>query len=113
MTGGTFRAAHAVYLEPVLVAHLLLTHLAVPAQSLQPLGFDAVAHRLGCHESCFRHSLSTQNSITRTAAVQTLSDANGMADAGSSDPDRGSVSYLVAPASPGARAIATSIVSHY
>lgn len=40
------RLAHAVALESVLVAALLLAHLAVPSELLQSFGLDSVGDRL-------------------------------------------------------------------
>ena len=48
--------AHAVALEAVLVAALLLAHLAVPPQLLEPLGFDPVRDRLWRQEIVLPHS---------------------------------------------------------
>ena len=45
------RLGLAVALEAVLVAALLLAHLAKPAELLQPLGLDPVADRLGREEA--------------------------------------------------------------
>lgn len=41
------RLAHTMALESILVAALLLAHLAIPPQFLQTLCFDSVSNRLG------------------------------------------------------------------
>jgi hypothetical protein len=45
------RLRHRVALEAVLVAALLLAHLAVPSQLLQALGLDAIRDPLGGEEA--------------------------------------------------------------
>jgi hypothetical protein len=48
----------ASHLESILIAALLLAHLAIPAQLLQALGLDAIGDRLGRQEaSALPHSL--------------------------------------------------------
>lgn len=47
--------ASLVALESVFISTLLLAHLAVPPELLQPLGLDAVADRLGRQEPVLRH----------------------------------------------------------
>jgi hypothetical protein len=47
--------AEAVTLEAVLIAALLLTHLAVPAELLQTLGLDAIGDRLRGQEIVLPH----------------------------------------------------------
>jgi len=49
------RLRHAVALEPVLVAALLLAHLAVPPQLLQALRLDPVRDRLRRQELVLPH----------------------------------------------------------
>lgn len=49
--------AHAVALESVLVAALLLAHLAIPSQLLQTLCFDPVRDRLWGQEFVLPHRL--------------------------------------------------------
>ena len=49
------RVARLVALEAVLVAALLLAHLAVPPQLLQAFGFYAVRNRLWRHETMLWH----------------------------------------------------------
>ena len=49
------RLAHAVALEPVLVAALLLAHLAVPPELLEPFRLHAVRDRLRGEEVVLAH----------------------------------------------------------
>jgi hypothetical protein len=44
-------------LEPILVTTLLLTHLAVPSQLLQPLRLDSVGYGLWCQKFVLPHPL--------------------------------------------------------
>ena len=50
------RLARRVALESVLVATLLLAHLAVPAKLLKTDRLLPIANRLGCHKLVLRHS---------------------------------------------------------
>lgn len=54
------RLAHTMALESVLVATLLLAHLAVPSQLLQTFCFDSVGDRLRGEEFVLPHS---ENSV--------------------------------------------------
>lgn len=56
--------AHAVAFESVLVAALLLTHLAVPSQLLQTLRLDPIRDRLRSQELVLPHRSSVSLSLS-------------------------------------------------
>ncbi len=47
----TMRLAHAMALKTIFISTCLLTHLAIPSQLCQSLGFDAIAYGLRSEKS--------------------------------------------------------------